>query len=274
MLFIVLALLGLCFGSFTNALVWRIHEQEEKKKLTKKQQRELSIVHGRSMCVHCKHSLAWYDLLPVLSWLSLKGKCRYCGKPIEDSPLVELLTAGLFVWSYVAWPYGWETLGTTLFCFWLVFLVGFMALAVYDLRWMLLPNRIVYLLIALSVLQVFVKLGLSDDKGLVLSQAFWGLLVIGGLFYGLFQLSKGKWIGGGDVKLSFMIGLLVGGPLNSILAIFVASFLGSLVSLPMIAKKSLKPTSHIPFGPFLLIATAVVYLYGARVADWYTSTLL
>lgn len=271
---VVLLVLGLCFGSFTNALVWRLHKQEEQKKLTKKQRRDLSIIHGRSMCVHCRHTLAWYDLLPVVSWLSLKGKCRYCGKPIDDSPLVELTTAALFMWSYVAWPYGWEALGVVLFGFWLVFLVGFMALAIYDLKWMLLPNRIVYFLIGLSAVQVLVKLIMSEDKGLVVSEAFWGFVTIGGLFYGLFQVSKGKWIGGGDVKLSFMIGLLVGGPLNSILAIFVASFTGSLVSIPMMARKTLKPNSHIPFGPFLLFATIVVYLYGTRLAEWYTTTLL
>ena len=269
MILIVLGLWGLTFGSFVNALVWRLHEQESKKKLSKTQRQKLSIVHGRSMCVHCKHELAWYDLLPVVSWLSLGGKCRYCRKPISwQYPVVEVLTAGLFVGSYLLWPYGFEAAGWTLFGAWLIYLVAFMALAVYDLRWMLLPNKIVYALIGLTVVQVLFKLLVYADASQVSIQAFWGFVAIGGLFYALFQLSGGRWIGGGDVKLGFMIGPLVGGPLAAVLVIFLASCMGSLVSVPLIVKKSLKPTSRIPFGPFLLAATIIVYLLGDRIADF------
>lgn len=256
-----------------SALVWRLHELETKKKLTQKQKRELSMVRGRSMCPECRHELAWYDLLPVVSWLSLGGKCRYCGKPIEDTPLVEIVTAALFVGSYLAWPYGFDGAGAVLFIIWLIFLVGFVALAVYDLKWMLLPNKLVYPLIALVVFQMVLKLGFYDVSD-VLSEAVWGFVAIGGSFYALFQLSKGKWLGGGDVKLAFMIGPLVGGPLSSVLVIFLASFMGTLVSLPFLVGKSLKPTSRIPFGPFLLAATVAVYLYGVRIADWYTTAFL
>jgi len=225
--------------------------------------------------VHCHHTLAWYDLLPVVSWLSLRGRCRYCQKAVSwQYPVVELLTAATFIGSYMAWPYGWDGAGITPFGLWLVFLVGFMALAVYDLRWMELPNRLVYPLIVLAVVQVLVKAAAYQDLQSAVAGAFWGFLVIGGLFYALFQISGGKWIGGGDVKLAFMIGPLVGGPVASLLVIFLASCLGSLVSLPLIARKSLKATSRIPFGPFLLAATVVVYTYGDRIADWYTSMFL
>src|SRR3954465_436221 len=104
MIIAVLVVLGLCLGSFVNALVWRLHEQEEggsKKAAAKK----LSIIKGRSMCPHCKHALKPIDLIPVISWLSLRGKCRYCSKPISiQYPIVELSTALLFVVSYIWWP--------------------------------------------------------------------------------------------------------------------------------------------------------------------------
>src|SRR5690606_15326595 len=104
MVIIVLALLGLIFGSFVNALVYRLHEQsaQGKKQRTKGKvkNKQLSISKGRSICVHCKHELAWYDLIPVLSWLLLRGKCRYCHKPISRQyPVVELVTAAIFALS-------------------------------------------------------------------------------------------------------------------------------------------------------------------------------
>lgn len=275
MLVLYIFILGLCLGSFVNAFVWRLHQQETKRKLSKKRKRELSVLHGRSMCVHCRHELAWYDLLPVVSWLMLGGKCRYCRKSISwQYPLVELVTAGLFVLSYISWPYGLEAAGMALFVLWLVFLVGFMTLIVYDIRWMLLPNKIVYPLIGLAAVQVVVRMVLNNDIGGTLMGALLGFLVIGGLFFALFEVSDGKWMGGGDVKLAFMIGPLVGSGLLSMMVIFFASMLGTLVSAPFLAKKSLKPSSRIPFGPFLLIATIVVYLYGARILDWYTQSLI
>lgn len=269
MIVAALVVLGLAFGSFVSALTWRLRQQDTRKKLTKKQKRELSMVHGRSMCSHCGHELAWFDLLPVVSWVLLRGKCRYCGHRIEDSPLVELGMAGLFVWSYLAWPLGFDSSGTVLFVFWLVFLVGFVALVVYDFKWMELPNKIVYPLVVLAVMQVVFRMIVEDGAPGVLAEAFWGFLAIGGLFYALFQVSGGKWIGGGDVKLGFVIGPLVGGPVASILVIFVASLMGTLVSLPLIIKKSLQTSSRIPFGPFLLAATVIVYLYGNRLIDLY-----
>jgi prepilin signal peptidase PulO-like enzyme (type II secretory pathway) len=275
MTFLILLLLGLCFGSFVNALVWRLHQQASQKHPTKKQKQDLSILRGRSMCVHCHHTLAWYDLLPVVSWVSLRGTCRYCKKPISwQYPVVETLTAASFVGSYLVWPYGWEAAGVLLFAVWLVFLVGFMALAVYDLKWMELPNKIVYPLIGLAVIQVGLKAAVYQNPSSAAMDALVGFITIGGLFYALFQVSGGRWIGGGDVKLAFMIGPLVGGPVNSLLVIFLASCLGSLVSLPLIARKSLRATSRIPFGPFLLVATVVAYTYGERIADWYMNIFL
>ena len=274
----ILAVFGLAWGSFVNAFVWRFHRHEQSGwKLGKPKigNDRYSIMHGRSMCVHCHHELAWYDLLPVLSWLMLKGKCRYCHKLISwQYPLVEALTAVLFVVSYLYWPYRLDAASWALFGLWLAFLVGFMALIVYDLRWMILPNKIVYVLTALAVVQVAPKAILNSDELGVVTGAFWGFVTIGGLFYALFQVSKGRWIGGGDVKLAFMIGILVGGPVNSLLVLFISSVLGTAVSLPLMAKKNLKISSRIPFGPFLLVATIIVYLFADRINNWYLNSFL
>jgi leader peptidase (prepilin peptidase)/N-methyltransferase len=219
MIILLLALLGLIFGSFVNAFVWRLHEQEELregvKKPSKKKLEELSILKGRSMCPHCHHELAAKDLIPLVSWLSLRGKCRYCHKPISAQyPLVEALTAVLFALSYAWWPLELHGAGLVQFVFWLGFVVAFVALAVYDLKWFLLPDKIVYPLIGAAAVEV-ITVAIMQHGVHVLLDAALGALVISGVFYLLFQVSGGKWIGGGDVKLAVVLGLLAGTPLKA-----------------------------------------------------------
>lgn len=277
MVIVILVMLGLCFGSFTEALIWRIHQQSKPKKKRVASDRELSMVKGRSMCPSCQHSLAWYDLVPVLSWLSLKGRCRYCQKSIGyQAPLLEISMALLFVVSYLAWPVAlhgiepWIDLGI-----WLIFLVGFMALLVYDLRWMLLPDRIVFPLLGLAIAQVLLHAVLLGGGWHVIWTALWGFLCLGGLFYGLFQLSSGKWIGGGDVKLGFVLGIVVGGPILAFLVLFIASLLGSLSALPLaVMSDSKKLKKRIAFGPFLVVAAIIVQLFGHVIIDWYQRKFL
>lgn len=261
MVIAILLLTGLCFGSFVNAFVWRLHKKKD-------------WVNDRSICVHCKHVLAPQDLIPVVSWLLLRGKCRYCHKPISwQYPVVEAATAALFVLSYVVWPYDFGAAGMVRFGVWLIMLVGFMALVVYDLRWMLLPNKIVYPLTGLAAAQVVVLTVLQRNIQVAIGAAL-GLVVVGGLFYGLFQVSKGRWIGGGDVKLGFMLGLLVGGPAAGVLLLMVASSAGSLVSAPLLASGKVKRTTRVPFGPFLLLAGVAVQLFGPAILAWYTRVTL
>ena len=271
----ILCGLGLCFGSFVNALVWRLHSQPKAKSL-KLQAKEFSIMHGRSMCVHCHHTLAWYDLIPVLSWLSLKGKCRYCHKPISwQYPLVELTTALLFVLSYIAWPYQLSTINHQLvFTLWLGILTISIALIVYDIRWMLLPDKLTKVVGAFAALYVSLKI-ISNPlqaANLALGAAL-GVLCIAGLFYVLFQVSKGKWIGGGDVKLGVALGLLAGGALQAALLIFLASLLGSIFGIPLLIKSKQKSKTRVPFGPFLISSCVIVVLWGQKILDWYIQTL-
>lgn len=293
--------MGLCFGSFVNALVWRIHEQDEVGRRAKGRGRsgktqdsrltthvsrlktqdsrlttqDLSITKGRSMCPHCRHTLAWYDLLPVISWLSLRGRCRYCHKPISwQYPLVELISAGLFVLSYHFYATFHLPSSIFLFTVWLIILTGLIALTIYDLRWMLLPDRIVFPLQALAGLYVLMHFALAKGDWHIFLGAVMGVVFSAGLFYLLFQVSGGKWIGGGDVKLAVVLGLVLGGAVPALLMIFISSILGSIVGLPLILAKKSKLQSKIPFGPFLITATIIVYLFGASIISWYKNQIL
>ncbi len=284
MIIVALAVFGIIFGSFINAWVWRLRKQDElahavdskKEKKSKASAKKLaaekekySILRGRSMCPHCEHVLAAKDLVPLFSWLSLGGKCRYCRAPISwQYPVVELVTGLVFALSYVFWPYGFDAVGIALFAAWLVFVIGFMVLTVYDIRWQELPDEIVWPLNALALLQVLLSIH-AKDIGIL-----WGGLmavgVIAGLFWILFEVSKGRWIGFGDVKLGIALGLLAGGPLKALLVLFAASLLGTLVSLPTIIKRHKNLSFQVPFGPFLIAGLAIVYFWGDQIIEWYT----
>lgn len=273
MVCIVLIVLGLCFGSFTNALVWRLYEQSLPKKKRVASDHDLSISRGRSMCPHCQHTLGALDLLPVFSWLFLRGKCRYCRHTIGwQYPLVEIVVALLFVGSYIFWPYELQGVGIAMLAVWLAAVIGLTALTVYDLRWMLLPNRIVFPLIGLGVVQAALQImqhGWHDTFLIAGSVA-----IAGGIYYVLFQFSDGRWIGGGDVKLGFALGLLVGTPGKAFLLLFFASVIGLVIALPAVLSKRLSVTSKVSFGPSLILATVVVVLWGQRILDWYTTAVL
>ena len=251
-----LGLVGLSFGSFVNALVWRIH--------TKK-----NFVSERSICIHCKHVLAWYDLIPIFSWLSLRGRCRYCKKPIEDSPVVEATAAILFAASYYWWPLDlgsaaeYVALG-----FWLVQLVGLIALVVYDFRWLLLPNKILLPMTGLAVAQRIFEAVVVTQTPEPIKEMILGSLAGGGVFYLLYQVSAGRWIGGGDVKLGFYMGLLLG-PLKVGLAIMVGFYSASIILLPLMVLKKVGRKSKIPFGPFLIAGLVALTLFSATIISWY-----
>lgn len=273
---ILLAGLGLIAGSFDNALVWRLHRQlaTGKTKAVKPKDQQLSIVSGRSICPNCRHVLAWYDLIPVFSWLWLRGKCRYCQAPISiQYPLVELATAGLFVASYAVLSKPLSGIELFELICWLIVLTGLVALFIYDLRWMWLPNRIVYPLLVIALFQLVVST-IAHHSINPLWQGIQGGVVIGGILYGLFAISKGKWIGGGDVKLAGLLGLTAAGPLAATAILFGASLLGSIVSAPLLASKKVKVNSRVPFGPFLIIAGILMKLVGAGLLNWYRNKVL
>lgn len=274
MVIAILAVLGLAWGSFINALVWRLHEQASSSKRAKKAStKDLSILNGRSMCPSCRHTLAASDLIPLVSWLVLKGKCRYCKKPISiQYPLVEAGTALIFVGSYLLWPLTLAgTASLAVFGLWLAIVIPLVALAIYDLKWQLLPNRLVLPLGLLALAQAIVTIASAGDPLKSLIYHLIAAAIDGGLFYLIFIVSSGNWIGGGDVKLGSALGLIAATPGKAVLLLFLAALAGMLVSLPLMASKKLGRKSAIPFGPFLILATALVVLFGQDIVNWYTS---
>lgn len=259
MYILVLVALGLVFGSFVNAFAWRYKNRKD-------------WVRGRSECTNCHHMLGVVDLIPVVSWFALRGKCRYCKARIDDSPLVELALPLLFTLSYVFWPNPINGLEAALFVVWLMILVGFLILTVMDLKWFILPDAIVFPLIGLAVIYVVLRSAQYGDWSVAISPLA-GAFVISGLFLTLNQYSKGKWIGGGDVTLGFGVGLLSGGIVNSLLLLFVASTAGVLAVLPLVFKGKAHRKSHIPFGPFLVVGAVVVVLFGDKLLGWYLGVL-
>lgn len=277
MVYLVLAVFGLCLGSFVNALVWRIRKQSlvAGGKVNREYiNTSYSIINGRSMCVHCKNELAAKDLIPVLSWLSLGGKCRYCRKGVSwQYPIVEVLTSLIFVFSYWAWPSSGGLTGTIQLSIWLIILTGFVALVIYDLKWMELPNRIVYPLLGFALILSVINIITSVNPIEIISLTFFSILISGGLFYIIFQLSSGRWIGGGDVKLGLLIGLILQDPYKAFLMLFFASLLGTVFIIPGMLLGKVTATSKIPFGPFLILSTILVFLLGDSIINWYLSLI-
>lgn len=248
-------------GSFIGALTWRLHTGKD-------------FVKDRSICEHCEHVLAWNDLIPIFSWLQLGGKCRYCKKSIGWTALVlEVSMMGLFFLSLWSWPADvvvYDHLEKILLAVWLMMAVLLGALLVYDLRWMLLPNKLVLPLFMLMVVFQAVEVLGGQEASAVLQSTLLGGLVGGGLFYALFQISGGRWIGGGDVKLGFVMGCLLG-PAGALTGLVVAFYGSALFVIPLMIAKKLTRKSKVPFGPFLIIGFVAAFLWGQELRDLYLS---
>lgn len=247
--------LGLFMGSFVNALVWRLKKKR-------------NWVSERSECTHCGHVLQPLDLIPVLSWVVLRGKCRYCKRKIEDTPLTELAVGVAFAVSYIFWPNGFDATGSVLFGFWLGALVLLAAMFLYDLRWMILPNKLTYALGALAAVQLPVAAVLSDEPAKLALHALIASLLGGVVFHALYVLSKGKYIGGGDVKLGYAYGLLLLNPLLPWVALTIASLLGSVVAVALMLLGKAGMKSKLPFGPLLIAGVVIAQLFGERLWDF------
>jgi prepilin signal peptidase PulO-like enzyme (type II secretory pathway) len=287
LIIIVLFIFGLIFGSFIGAIVWRLQKTLDtdgnKKTLTKKEAKKYSLVTSRSMCLHCGHELAAKDLIPLFSWLSLNGKCRYCKKPIgRFEPIVELVTSLLFVGSYLFWPVDVTGSVWILFIGWLATLVCLIALAIYDTKTQILPSILIYIGIFAYIIALVAYVIVVKDIS-ALQGAAYGASVYFGLFFILYiasyeltkrGVSKSEWLGFGDVRLVFLLGLVVGSALNAFLAMFLACIIGIVVMLPGYIHKEVTLTSKIPFGPFLIAGAIITVWWGAAIIDWYTTSLL
>lgn len=242
MIIVLLALLGLIIGSFINAAVWRLHSGE-------------SITHGRSMCPNCKHQLAAIDLVPVLSWLALKGKCRYCKQPYGAHYLaVELTTAVLFALSVVLLP----SLGLVVCMLWLVILALLLVLALYDAQWYLLPNKVMNPTIVLGAIYFILRLEVASGPLQLLVA-----LVAAGMFYAAWWVSQGKAMGGADAKLVLVMGLILA-PDLMLLALALAFISAGFGAAYLLYGKKKGMTDQMPFGPYLILGLIIAQLFGAQ----------
>lgn len=256
--YLFIAIIGACMGSFVGALTWRLYKS-------------MDFVSDRSICEHCEHVLSWQDLIPLVSWLSLGGRCRYCQKSIGVMAIcLELAGLALFVVSFWAWPVALTGVAAyALFGLWLAIVVVLLALFVYDLRWMLLPNTLVAPLALLVFAYRVVEVAVGDlQLAESMKSASLGLLVGGGMFYVLFQVSSGRWIGGGDVKLGFVMGALLG-PSKALVGLLVGFYAAALIILPLMAIGRVSRSTKIPFGPFLIAGFVIAFFWGADIRETY-----
>jgi prepilin signal peptidase PulO-like enzyme (type II secretory pathway) len=250
----LVGLYGLFIGSFLNVVIYRVHSGKD-------------FVKGRSQCPHCKHQLSALDLLPVVSWLALRGRCRYCKAPISiQYPSVELLTGAVFALLYAS-LHPQNAVGLLEFLLWLYIFSSFIVLSVYDVRWYLLPDKVLLPLMIPAVMLLLLYGFFTHSLQVIVGPVAAGLF-FGGAFYALAVVSQGKWMGGGDIKLAFVMGLLLGLQ-KTTLAMFIAFNVAAVFGLALMAIKKLTRSRLIPFGPFLMISTLISLIYGSQLINWY-----
>ena len=254
--YIIIFLLGIAVGSFVNVLVDRLPNGQ-------------SIWRGRSHCDVCKKTLAWYDLIPIFSFALLGAKCRYCHSPLSwQYPTVELLTGILFVGTgYLVVGPDFQTIVlhgemVTLYrlLYSLLLASALFAILVTDVKYYLIPDRI--LLVILLVTLVYSSVYIPSDNWLIFVISAFGAFAFFGL---IFILTRGRGMGFGDVKLSFVMGLLLGFP-NIVVALYVAFLTGAVVSTILVLGGKRKFFGGtIPFGPFLVLGTYCSFFWGDQI---------
>jgi leader peptidase (prepilin peptidase)/N-methyltransferase len=244
---------GLVIGSFLNCAIYRIYKEE-------------SFVSGHSYCPHCKHDLGARDLVPLFSFAFLKGRCRYCKAPISwQYPLVELATGLLFVFSYLV--FSPDYLATI---FWWIIFSLFIVIFVFDYKYCLIPDEATYSAIVLSSLWIAFSYFSGAVSEMQVLSSFLAALGSALFFFLLWFFSKGRAMGFGDVKLAFLLGLLMGFP-KAIVGIFLSFLLGAIIGLILIGMRKKGMKSEIPFGPFLIAGTLIAVFYGEQIINWYLS---
>jgi leader peptidase (prepilin peptidase)/N-methyltransferase len=240
-------LFGACVGSFLNVCIYRLPRHE-------------SLAWPGSRCTSCGRALAWYENIPILSWVTLRGRCRTCRAPVSPMyPIVEAVTALTFLGGYLL--YGVTLLGLVR----VLFACALIVLFVTDLQHKILPNAITLPgIVAGFVCSVFFPPGWRDS--------LIGVAVGGGLLYaiaeGYYRIRGQEGLGMGDVKLLAMIGAFLGWKLVLLTLVF-ASFSGSVIGVAMIASKRGDMKYALPFGTFLAIGAVLSAAWGTPIVDWY-----
>jgi len=218
-----------------------------------------SFLKGRSFCPHCRHKLFFWDLIPVFSFLWLGGRCRYCRQKISwQYPLVEIAT-GIIFFLIVFTGVNNYTMAYLLTPFLVVIFV-------YDLKHYIIPDKVIYPAIAIALISNIRIFEYSNIETFV--NPILAAMLASGFFTVIVLASKGKWMGVGDIKLAFLMGLLLGFP-NILVALFLAFLSGAIIGIGLIlaGKKTLK--SEVPFGPFLVTGTLIAMFWGEAIIEWY-----
>ncbi|KKR21365.1 MAG: Type 4 prepilin-like protein leader peptide-processing enzyme [Candidatus Moranbacteria bacterium GW2011_GWA2_39_41] len=267
MIILIFFVFGLIVGSFLNVVVYRLNVAE-------------SFVTGRSHCTHCKTNIAWYDNIPVISFILLKFRCRNCKEKISwQYPLVEIFTGLLFALI------GYKFFDATVVATWVsaIYYLGIVSfllvIFVYDFLYMEIPGLALWpamgYVIVFNLFFDWVGLkggiggqgGVGILDGLVYAGTL-GAVVAFAFFFAMVAISKEKWMGMGDAYLVILLGLILGWP-NILLALMLAFSLGAIFGVVLILAKQKKMSSQIPFAPFLVLGTLITMLWYDQIVDWY-----
>lgn len=255
---ILIFILGAAIGSFLSVLNYRIEKQQP------------GIIFGRSKCPKCKKNLAWWQLLPLVSFIFLRGKCFMCKKPITCKYFfLELMTGLVLAVLFLKYPF---ISGTTVMLFDLRVLGEFIfhglivtiliAVFFYDLETKEIPD------IFLIVLGVITVIGSLLFSGLNIISIILALIISLVFFGGQILVSKGQWLGEGDFYLSLIFAVLLGWE-QFILFIVATYFIGAAISIPLLITKTAKMKSSVPFAPFMICGYLVTIFFGNNLIEWY-----
>ncbi|MBI2573818.1 MAG: prepilin peptidase [Candidatus Wildermuthbacteria bacterium] len=266
MILFFLFLAGLSVGSFLNAVICRMESGE-------------SALKGRSHCMSCAHELAWHDLIPLVSFFVLRGRCRYCNARISfQYPLVEFAAGLLFAFLFVAHA------SFPAFLYSAAIFSLLLVIFVYDLKHFLIPDSAVFSAIAIAFLwrifeflkfdiwNLFGIWNLEFGISLPFVQALFSAIAASLFFFAIYAVSRGGAMGFGDVKLAFFMGLFLGWP-NILVGLFLAFSMGAFVGISLVFLRKKQFSSEVPFAPFLILGTFIAFLWGNSVAQWYLKFL-
>ena len=245
-IYVLITILGVMFGSFLNVLIYRIPKKEE-------------FVKTSSHCMKCNHKLAWYDNIPLFSWLSLGGKCRYCKEPISKQyPIVEAINGILWLVIFLLQGLTPTAILTAAMA------SGLLALSIIDWRTYEIANGWHVFFLILGA----INLALDYQNWLTYVIGFFCVSIPLLLIY---IISGGRAIGGGDVKLMAACGFLIGWQ-NALLALVVGCIVGSVIHI--LRMKITKEGHVLAMGPYLSIGILTAALFGAPIINWYLSLFL
>lgn len=254
--------LGVALGSFAYVLALRSQDGR-------------NWVSGRSECDYCKHELSPIDLIPVLSWLVQRGRCRYCKKTLGVwYPMAELCTGAILALSWQFWPFAKvDVVDYAVFALWVVLATILVALFIIDIKHMLLPDKFVFpaFVVAGAIQTILLTRNFNTGRLIELGAS---IAVGAGLFLLIFILSKGSYIGGGDVKFGLVFGTLLGTPFLSLLVISIASLLGTVIALPLLITKKAGMNTALAFGPMLIVSTIIVFVFGRDIESVLTTVYI